>query len=204
MRGAWRGALVVLCVASLAGAVPTPKPVAAVVPVAPDWPLRPGDVVLRGGSGLWSGVFARLNRHDTRFSHAGVVVRVDDSWHVVHVLADDLGRNGRVQREPWADYARAPRLAVLRVDDAAAGARMARAAADMLAQGAGFDFDFDLTDAQRVYCTELVWRALREALGEDPLSDKPRVNGRPAVLVENLLHDIPALRLVRIAGRGGS
>jgi hypothetical protein len=55
-----------------------------------------------------------------------------------------------------------------------------------------------------VYCTELVWRALRDALGEDPLPDKPRVNGRPAVLVENLLHDMPALRLVRIAGRGGS
>lgn len=68
---------------------------------------------------------------------------------MVHVQADDLGQNGRVWRDAWTDFARAPLLAVLRVDDAAAGARMAQAAADRLAPGAGFYLG--LTDARRVY-----------------------------------------------------
>jgi len=80
--------------------------------------------------------------------------------------------------------------------------RAPRQVAEDRRRAAGFDFDFDLTDAGRVYGTELVWRALREPLGEYPLPDKPRVNSRPAVMVESLLREMPELRLVRIAAPG--
>jgi hypothetical protein len=193
--GAALAALGLAATVALGWAAHARVPPAVPVHAAARWPVQAGDVVVRGGAGLWSGTFARLNPRDTRFSHAGVVVRAHGAWQVVHAQADDLGRQGRVRMDPWAHFAAAPRVAVLRLDDAAAAGRTARAALALHAAGAPFDFAFDLADATRVYCTELVWLALRDALGTDPLPAKPRLRGQPAVLVENLLHGVPALRL---------
>lgn len=164
------------------------------------WTLQPGDVVLRHGSGLWSSIFARLNSRDTRFSHAGIVVRDGADWYVIHAEADDFGRNGTVRRDAWDVFAgQARQLAVLRVRGAGAAERTAEAAATMHRDALPFDFSFDLTRLDAVYCSELVWRALSEALQRDPLPHKPRLHGRAAVLVENLLLDLPELDMVYLS-----
>lgn len=167
-------------------ATPTPLP-----------ELQTGDVVLRHGHGLWSELFARLNRRDSRFSHAGIVVNDDSHWYVIHAEADNLGRNGTVRRDEWAVFSdQARHLAILRLDDSIAAARVAEAASSMHGDALPFDFSFDLTRVEAVYCSELVWRALSHGLQHDPLPDKPRVQGRDAVLVENLLLDMADLGLV--------
>lgn len=198
---------VVLVAAALIGAgalVRVRAPAVPVPPSLPAWFMRDGDVVLRGGAGLWSATFARLNTRDRRFSHAGVVVNTPDGWQVLHAQADDFGRHGRVRLDSWADFAAAPALALLRADDPGVAARTARAAWAIHASDPAFDLDFDLSDASRVYCTELVWLALREALGADPLARKPLVRGRPAVLTDNLLHDVAELHLVGLRVSSGA
>lgn len=159
--------------------------------------LQPGDIVLRRGSDFWSNVFARLNPHDRRFSHAGIVVRTKGDCQVVHAEAVDVARAGFVRLDPWEAFtAGASSLAVLRPAHDSIGARTADAALGMYSTGLPFDFDFDLTSASAVYCTELVWRALTAALGRDPLPVKPVVHGREAILIESLLRDMPELRPV--------
>lgn len=166
-----------------------------------DVALQSGDVVLRHGNGLWSDLFARLNSRDTRFSHAGVVVHDGLTWYVVHAEADNLGRNGTVRMDEWAVFAEhAQQLALLRVSDSGAAARTAEAALAMHREALPFDFSFDLTRLDAVYCSELVWRALSQALQRDPLPEKPTLHGRAAVLVENLLLDLPELAVVYISG----
>lgn len=171
---------------------------AADIDTPPPVPLRAGDVVLRHGTGLWSRLFAQLNRHDQRFSHAGIVVLDDhQQWRVVHAEVDDLAGNGRVRLDTWGDFiAQGPRVALLRVNDERTADRIADAALAMHGDKLAFDLTFDLSRTDAVYCTELVWRALTVAAGRDPLPVKAQVNGRDVVLVENLLHDMQDLTLV--------
>lgn len=167
----------------------------------PDLPLQTGDVVLRHGAGLWSHLFARLNSRDRRFSHAGVVVYHDQDWHVIHAEADNLGRHGTVRMDEWGVFVeRAEQLALLRTGDPGAAARTADAALAMYRAALPFDFSFDLSRLDAVYCSELVWRALSHALQRDPLPEKPVLRGRDAVLVENLLLDLPELDVIYITG----
>lgn len=192
------------CIAAGAALARVPAPAPTAAGTALHWPLRAGDVVLRQGDGIWSELFARANPRDRRFSHAGVVVRADGAWQVVHAQADDLGRDGRVRRDDWAAFVAGARgVALLRADAPGAGARVAAAALALHADRAPFDFDFSLADARALYCTELVWLALNAGLGREVLPVKPHRHGRPVVLVENLLLDVPELRAVRLLGPPG-
>jgi len=166
-------------------------------PGAAQAPLpRAGDIVLSRGTGLWSDLFARVNRRDRRFSHAGVVVAAGKQVAVVHAAADDDGTRGGVRLDAWESYASGAReLALLRLGDRDAAARVAVAALAMHAEAPPFDFEFRLGDAA-VYCGELAWRALTVALERDPLPRKPVVAGRPVVLIENFLLDVPELHAV--------
>lgn len=200
MRLALATSALALCLllTQLTGFTPAERP--APRDTSQDWSLQPGDVVLRHGNGLWSGVFARLNSRDRRFSHAGVVVREGMDWYVIHAEADNLGRNGTVRMDEWEVFAgQARQMAVLRVSDSGSAARTAEAAAIMHRDALPFDFSFDLTRRDAVYCSELVWRALSEALQRDPLPQKPVLHGRDAILVENLLLDLPELDLVYLS-----
>ncbi len=183
--------------------------VAAAIAGSDDWgkgddahfslPLQVGDIVLRKGTGFWGVLFARVNPRDSRFSHAGIVVEDGGRWRVVHAEADNFGADGRVRLDDWHEFVYGvSRLAVLRLEDQAAAGRTADAALDMYRAGMAFDFDFNLARSDAVYCTELVWRSLMQALGRDPLPVKPLVNGREVVLVENFLLDIADLTLVEI------
>src|SRR5690606_37314745 len=170
--------LPVVIAIGLAAALPAAR--APDVPAAPAVQAAPGDIVLRRGDGFWSNFFARLNRRDRRFSHAGVVVREHGALRVVHAEADDSGANGRVRLDDYAAFtADGTGYVVLRLADREAAARLAEAASSMHAAALPFDLDFDLADPAAVYCSELVWRALSLALRRDPLPDKPVVAGRP-------------------------
>lgn len=171
-------------------------------PVLPDLPPpsvepAPGDIVLRRGNGIWSRFFARLNRRDQRFSHVGVVVRHHGELKVAHAVADDDGTNGELRLDRLQDWRAAGRqFLLLRLDDRSAAARVADAARSMHASGPAFDFDFDLADSAAVYCSEFAWRALAAGLQRDPLPEKPVIGGRPVVLIENFLLDMPELQVV--------
>jgi hypothetical protein len=68
-----------------------------------DIPLRAGDVVLSHGHGLWSRLFAQLNRRDQRFSHAGILILdAQRQWRVVHAEVDDRTGSGRVRIDACA------------------------------------------------------------------------------------------------------
>lgn len=50
-----------------------------------------------------------------------------------------------------------------------------------------FDTEFDLGRSDAFYCTELVWRGIREATGRDPFPGKPRIGRREYLPVDMLL-----------------
>ena len=134
-----------------------PRTVLLDLPV-PKGGLLPGDVVLMR-SHTWRAEAVRLIDGQPRsrgFSHVGLIHNVEDGVpRLVHAVP---GEGGEVRLEPWPSIARgggSTEAVVYRADGLDTGAAKALQA-DLAARAVPFDAEFDLGDADALYCTELV------------------------------------------------
>jgi hypothetical protein len=156
--------------------------------------LVEGDLIFRSGVSRESALI-RLADPGARYSHVGLVDVSDDTPYVVHIEpASDTG-DARIRREPLAVFLAADRasgyvIRHLAAGDRGRGAAAVDAALRYRARGVAFDERADLATAGEQYCTELVWRAYRDAgvdlLDGDPGPDVPFL-GRPVVRLTALL-----------------
>ncbi len=146
--------------------------------------LVDGDVILRYGNGFWSPFFRDMSRREKRFSHVGIVVRKEAELLVVHASACDVTGAGFVACEPLQDFLQhATDFAVYRLDSVS-GVRQRIAGIAMSFVGRRFDPFFELGDASRLYCSELVMHAVNSAAGER-LVVPVVVNGHEIVTIDN-------------------
>ncbi len=148
--------------------------------------LQTGDIVLLGNDSAWGFVARRFADSDSRWSHAGMVIRDEEGLAVVHMDGSPLG--GRIRRESVAAFtSEAQHVKVVRPTlDPRQRAQVGGWLAGHLAKKTTFDTRFRLDDGPSLYCTELVWRALDQVAmtpGDDRL---PRVAGRAYVPVDRL------------------
>jgi hypothetical protein len=170
--------------------------------------FRPGDIIFRRGPGPVSQLVL-AGEAGGEFSHVGLVVVRGNEVFVVHASpAQTAGEQATTRIEPLASFvqaSRASRVAVYRLDpaqiDQSEGhARQAAAVSeDMAKRHVPFDFRFEMSSADSVYCTELVMRAYARA-GVD-LKVKPSGLRMPflrerVVFPSNLLES-PVLQPVR-------
>ncbi len=130
--------------------------------------FRDGDLVFRKGKGFFSRFFAEAGSRAVEYSHVGLVTLIDGEVQVIHTEASELTGRGRAKREPLEDFlsdenAFSGDLFRLRGITGTQEATVVRAASGFVEQETPFDADFDLASRDRLYCTELVWRAYREA-----------------------------------------
>lgn len=142
-------------------------PIASINAVQKGLQLQDGDVILRRGSGLISRAVLAADPA-AGFSHAGIVVVRSGNPEVVHAEPSSGRGAGRVIVEPLARYLRRERargFAVLRLrrDWDSVGHEAATAALAYAAAAVPFDDRFDSASADRLYCTELVWRVFASA-----------------------------------------
>ena len=139
----------------------------------PDVQLKVGDVVFRRGSGFTSHAVLIAERGGA-YSHTGIIVDSAGVLMVVHAVPgepDYEGDEDRVKMEPVAaffDHMRALQGAVYRHTDSTAAQRAAVCARGIYQRRTLFDHDYDDADTTRMYCTELVVHAFRQA--QAPLS----------------------------------
>lgn len=172
----------------------TPASRLALRPLPPLPELRAGDVVLIGVDGaFWAEMASGFSRPDRRNGHAGIVTRgAAGALGVVHAGGSPVQGAAKVRWVSLPEFMReADRVEVLRPRDAKLALRSAAIAAGY--QGLTFDADFTLDSADRLYCTELIWRAMSAANGADIVPEKTRVLEKAYITLE-ALEDNPALR----------
>lgn len=180
-----------VALAALLGLAPLPS--LAEVGSASGWretppvELQPGDLVCRRARGIWSRRFASVSSREPRFSHAGVVWKALPEPVLIHAEANDWNGRGWVRKDSWTAFfagAKATECAVFRLDAPPAdAARFAEATRARL--GVPFDYGFDLSDTNRLYCTELLAVALEETFGEGFVGRTTR-DGKVFVAVDDL------------------
>lgn len=134
--------------------------------------LQDGDIILRRGHGMVSDMIAKLLAEPFDISHCGVIAERDGELWVVHSVSNNVSDFDGMQAHRLPVFVRQSKpgsviVTRLRTDDDRTG--IARKARHYLRQQLPFDHHFDRQDSTHIYCSELVWRILRDEYGLDIL-----------------------------------
>jgi hypothetical protein len=145
--------------------------------------LKDGDVICRMGGRFWSAFIGKLSPDDRRFSHLGIVKLTGDSVTVINAECLTQGRSESVNETPLPEFlALAKAVGVYRANFID-GSTLSNKAVEYL--GRPFDWDFDLSDESKIYCTELLYAIIKHAAPEHSLKAvQTRGHNRPIVVLE--------------------
>jgi len=160
--------------------------------------FAPGDVLFRRGNSLISRAVLVADGSG-EYSHVGLIaVSAGRVWVLHATPPEEPDVKGGVIAEPLATFLepdQASAAALYRPRNGQAGLAAERTAWGWVHRRVPFDSAFDLASADRLYCTELVWRAYRSA-GVDLESGIPEPRGR--YLLPGRLMKSPQLQPVRL------
>lgn len=131
--------------------------------------LQSGDVVFMTGISFRSGLVRLLEGYAGDYSHVGLVVIEGGHPFVIHADPSLNSAHDRVQKEPWGAIITPTRISGAAVFRLAASypntapGKAASVALQFAREALSFDHDFDLRTPEKLYCTELVWRAYMAA-----------------------------------------
>ena len=127
-----------------------------------------GDIIFRGGNSALSQTVVSLDSK-SQFSHVGLVHLVDNKPFIIHAsLGDSANAKSRVIIEPLEaflkkEYTLAVGIYRLRRSSSNLSKKASAIAQEYVSEGILFDSDFDLKTSDKLYCTELIWRAYKKA-----------------------------------------
>jgi hypothetical protein len=130
--------------------------------------LQAGDLVYRRGKSFESFAVLMADRQG-EYSHVGLVVEIEGKSFIIHAVPGEEKGNNEVVRceEPFEflDFAKATEYAVYR--PVALNNKKLRKvnayALQTFADKCIFDHDYDLLTYDKLYCSELIWKAFLEA-----------------------------------------
>ncbi len=132
--------------------------------------LRHGDVIMRRGYGMVSRIIANQLEGSYNLSHCGVIVERDNELYVVHTVSSNVSEIDGMQVHPIAEFVRQSRpqsIVVNRLVDEQASVLLAEGALEYLREAVLFDHNFDINDSTHLYCSEMIWRSLKNKAGID-------------------------------------
>lgn len=146
-----------------------------------------GDIICRLGNGMFSNLF-RKNSKEKLYSHAGIVHTVNDSVYIIHAEASELTGIGFVKEEAisiflkdvktWGLY-RLNQDSLIRDD-------ISKHALSYFINKTRFDMDFDYSNDNKVYCTELVALSINKSLNDTIISPSYRIKNRLFITVDDI------------------
>jgi hypothetical protein len=126
--------------------------------------LKDGDIICRLGDRLWSQYFKNISLADKRFSHLGIIRFNDNKITVINAEGraiegkDFVNENGL---DEFLEIAKA--IGIYRLNGYN-GKTVSSTAAEYI--GYPFDWNFDLEDENKLYCTELLYVVLKKIAPE--------------------------------------
>jgi hypothetical protein len=123
--------------------------------------VRDGDVILRLGDRLWSRMFMDVSPTDRRYSHLGVARVAGGRATVIHAEGAAAHGVDGVREDALEEFVSVAKAVGVYRARGVDGGLISAAAAECL--GVPFDWRFDMDDGSSLYCTELLYVALRRA-----------------------------------------
>jgi hypothetical protein len=130
--------------------------------------IEDGDIICRLGDRIWSLYFKGLSSTDKRFSHLGIIHRNEKGIFVVNAEGLTHDEEDFVKEVSLYDFIASARIVgIYRMNDIE-GRHIVQEASKML--GRPFDWNFNLHNSDKLYCTELLYVVLQNIAPEIELA----------------------------------
>lgn len=133
--------------------------------------IKDGDIILRHGYGLVSDLIVSSLNEGLNISHCAIVHKTDSVFQVIHSVSQNLSDVDGVQAQdiqPFIRDSKENSVIVLRYKDSLnTQSRIAKRALYYLKKKIAFDHNFDIADSSTFYCTELIWKAIKDEYQTD-------------------------------------
>ncbi len=129
--------------------------------------IQDGDIILRHGYGLVSDIIVETLKEGYDISHCGIISADNDQLRVIHTVSQSISDFDGVQVQPLRPFVhQSHRNSIIIVrfkwPNGDAGRRISRKANDYLNQKIPFDNSFNIHDDKELYCSELIWRIIKD------------------------------------------
>jgi len=126
--------------------------------------IKNGDLIFRRANGIGSNMVYTVDQQSV-FSHVGLVFKEGMQTKVIHILPSGVGGDTFVRMDSLESFLQTISLAAiyrLRQSNPDIANRAILKAKSFIGK-ARFDLEFDLSNSDELYCTELVWQAYKSA-----------------------------------------
>lgn len=152
--------------------------------------LKTGDLVVRRGDDMTSYMLSQLNTYDKTYSHCGIVTVEDGHPYIYHSIGGEDNPDEKLRKDPakyWCSPANNMAYAVYRYKyPDSVLLNVVHSIDSFYQQQVMFDMDFNIKTDERLYCSEMIFKALKTVLG-DSLGIEPHTRfGRTYIGVDDL------------------
>jgi len=126
--------------------------------------LKDGDILCRLGDRAWSTVVKKMSPNDKRFSHLGIVRIRDDGISIINAECLIDGREERVNEVSLQEFLKIAKAVGVYRANFMDGSKISDNVMQYI--GRPFDWKFDSDDDTEIYCTELLYLAIKQTVPE--------------------------------------
>ena len=142
--------------------------------------IREGDLILRCGNDFTSESLRDFSQLEKLFSHSGIAMRNDSNMYVYSNMAGDINPN-EIMRRDDVDSFLSPvnnvAMGIYRYDITADEIQKLKAIVnDHYINKLRFDMNFDLTTDDKMYCAEMIAKAVQDATNKRIIFPKSLIN----------------------------
>lgn len=129
--------------------------------------IRDGDIILRHGYGLVSDIIVETLKEGYDISHCGIISADGNNFRVIHTVSQSISDFDGVQDQslkPFVHQSHRNSVIIVRFKwpEEGAGKRISQQANNYLTQRIPFDHSFNIHDDKEFYCSELIWRIIKD------------------------------------------
>jgi hypothetical protein len=154
--------------------------------------LKEGDLIVRLNRDPASQFIKNFNQHDKSFSHSGIVLYENGYPYIYHIINGEDNPGNKIRRDSLSRFCD-PRenmaYGIFRYDMNADEIKKTKDCIyKWYAQGIQFDLAFNLASDDRMYCSEMISKALAEATNKRILIKPTKLTSGEASLFSAYTH----------------
>jgi len=154
--------------------------------------LKEGDLIVRLNRSPASRFIKDFNSHDKSYSHSGIVLYENGYPYVFHIINGEENPGNKLRKDSlsrFCDPRQNAAYAIFRYDmNNNEIKKLKECILKWYRQGIGFDFSFNLRSNDRMYCSEMISKALAEATNKRIQIETTKLTTNQAALFSAYTH----------------
>ncbi len=164
--------------------------------------LKNGDVVFRRGNDVISHLFSEMNTQDKSFSHCGIAFEENGNWFVFHSIGGEDNPDEKLRKETFENFI-TPKdnigFGICDFSFTSQETQLLKLIVDSFyKKEIPFDMQFDLKSNDKLYCAEMVAKAIQLTLKNDSFFSMHSINGFQFYSTDNIFTQEKAKLICKI------